>query len=61
MKPKRNPPTWAKKATPPLLPVVERRLALASMTWYTNHDPRKNQAESLTGKITNRPSTRELG
>jgi hypothetical protein len=44
-RPKRKPPTWAKKATPPPLAEVLNSPKLASMSWQRNHNPRKIAAE----------------
>jgi hypothetical protein len=57
-----NPPTWAKKATPPPLADVLNSPKFASISWYKNQSPRKIQAGMLTrktGKIQVR--TREAG
>jgi hypothetical protein len=49
-RPKANPPTWAKNATPPPLAVALKSPKLASMSWYRNHSPRRIQAGILTRK-----------
>jgi hypothetical protein len=41
--------------------VGENRPKLASYSWYRNQNPRKNQAETRTGKMTIRPRTVERG
>jgi hypothetical protein len=39
-RPKMNPPTWAKNATPPPLALALNSPKFASMNWYRNHSPR---------------------
>src|SRR6478672_6585785 len=60
--PNTNPPTWAKKATPPLsLWPVDSRPMLASKSWYRNQAPRKNQADTRRGMIKSSPNTWAFG
>ena len=46
-----NPPTWAKKATPPPLAELLNSPKFASISWYKNQSPRKIQAGMLTRKM----------
>ena len=50
-RPKTNPPTCAKNATPPPFAEALNSPKLASMSWYKNHSPRKTQAGIRTRKI----------
>jgi hypothetical protein len=63
-KPKMNPPTWAKNATPPPFAWALNSPKFASMSWYKNHAPRKIQAgirTRKTGKIHVRTCERHRG
>jgi hypothetical protein len=50
-RPNKNPPTWAKKATPPPFADALNRPKFASTSWYRNHKPRKIQAGIRMRKI----------
>ena len=50
-RPKTNPPTCAKNATPPPFAEALNSPKLASISWYKNHTPRKTQAGIRSRKI----------
>jgi hypothetical protein len=50
-RPKTNPPTWAKNATPPPFAEALNSPKLASISWYKNHSPRKIQAGIRIRKV----------
>src|SRR5208282_3964141 len=46
-RPKTNPPTWAKNATPPPFAEALNSPKLASISWYKNQTPRQHVAEDV--------------